>query len=116
MTDQSDGYVLPREDEEYRRLERQAKIWEEATRQTLARADVSPGQHCLDVGCGTGSVMRILGEMVGSSGSVLGLDLDDGIGRRSTDILNHEQPGRHSFARADLTATDTVEGSPFDRP
>jgi ubiquinone/menaquinone biosynthesis C-methylase UbiE len=114
MSDHADGYVLPREDEEYQRLERQAKVWEEATRQTLARAGLSPGQRCLDVGCGTGSVMRIMGEMVGPAGSVLGLDVDERIGRHSTNILNHEQPGRHAFARTDMTATDAVEGSPFD--
>jgi ubiquinone/menaquinone biosynthesis C-methylase UbiE len=114
VTDHADGYVLPREDDEYQRLERQAKVWEEATRQTLVRAGLSPGQRCLDVGCGTGSVMRILGEMVGPTGSVLGIDLDERIGRRSTDILNHEQPGRHSFARVDITVTDAVAGAPFD--
>ena len=114
MTDQTDGYVLPREDEEYQRLERQAKVWEEATRQTLARAGLSSGQRCLDVGCGTGSVMRIMGEMIGPTGSVLGLDLDERIGRQSANILNHEQPGRHRFARADLTTTEAIDGAPFD--
>lgn len=114
MIDQPDGYVLPREEEEYRRLERQAKIWEETTRLTLSRAGVTTGQRCLDVGCGTGSVMRIMGEMVGPTGSVLGLDVDETLGRRSIDILNHEQPGRHRFARADVTATESVEGAPFD--
>ncbi len=51
---------------------------------------------------------------MGPTGSVLGLDVDDTIGRHSTNILNHEQPGRHRFARVDLTATDAVDGALFD--
>lgn len=114
MKTEPDGYVLAREDGEYARLDRQAAVWEEVTRITLARAGLSLGQRCVDVGCGTGSVMRLLGTGVGASGSVLGVDLDERIGRLTLDVLEREQPGRHAFARFDLTAADAIPGAPYD--
>lgn len=118
MTDdarlQSDGYVLAREDEEYQRLNAQAKAWEEATERTLRKAGVSAGQRCLDVGCGTGTAMRILGGLVGPSGAVVGIDLDERIGRLAVGALNDEQPGRHRFEPLDIVAADTAPGAPFD--
>jgi ubiquinone/menaquinone biosynthesis C-methylase UbiE len=38
---------------------------------------VKPGQHLLDVGCGLGDVTRLLGERVGPSGRVVGIDLSE---------------------------------------
>lgn len=114
MGNRSDAYVLGREDEEYARLNRQAAIWEAITRSTLARAGIASGETCVDVGCGTGTAMRILGEMVGPTGSVLGVDVDERIGHHSVNILNHEQPGRHRFVRADIAAGEAIEGAPFD--
>jgi ubiquinone/menaquinone biosynthesis C-methylase UbiE len=107
-------YVLPREDEEYQRLEMQARMLEEPTRRILAKAGVRSGQRCLDIGCGTGSVMRILGEMVGPSGSVLGVDLDKRIGALALSALEAEQPGRHRFEPVDLTTAESISGAPFD--
>jgi SAM-dependent methyltransferase len=114
MQTEPDGYVLAREDSEYARLDRQAAVWEEVTRTTLARAGLSMGQRCVDVGCGTGSVMRLLGAGVGPSGSVLGVDLDERIGRLTLDILEREQPGRHAFMHLDLNASDGIPGAPYD--
>jgi ubiquinone/menaquinone biosynthesis C-methylase UbiE len=37
-------------------------------------AGVQPGQHVLDVGCGTGYFARLLAETVGSNGLVIGVD------------------------------------------
>src|SRR5215211_8750174 len=39
-------------------------------------AEVGPGQHVLDVACGTGVVTRIAAERVGSAGRVVGLDIN----------------------------------------
>ena len=67
---------------------------EEATRQTLTRAGISTGQRCLDVGCGTGSVMRIMGEMVGPVGLVLGLDVDERIGNTAPTYSTTPRPAQ----------------------
>lgn len=40
-------------------------------------ADVAPGQRVLDVACGTGIVARTAAEVVGSDGSVVGIDLNE---------------------------------------
>lgn len=42
----------------------------------LQHAAVSPGQHVLDVACGTGVVARAAAELVGPTGSVSGVDLN----------------------------------------
>jgi ubiquinone/menaquinone biosynthesis C-methylase UbiE len=39
-------------------------------------AEVQPGMHVLDVACGTGVVTRLVAERVGSSGRVVGLDIN----------------------------------------
>jgi SAM-dependent methyltransferase len=42
-----------------------------------AAAGVAPGQHVLDVGCGTGIVARTAADLVAPAGSVTGVDLND---------------------------------------
>jgi SAM-dependent methyltransferase len=44
-----------------------------------AAASISSGDRVLDVGCGTGILVREAAERVGSSGSVTGLDLNEGM-------------------------------------
>jgi ubiquinone/menaquinone biosynthesis C-methylase UbiE len=39
-------------------------------------AEVKPGQHVLDVACGTGVVTRLAAERAGSAGRVMGLDIN----------------------------------------
>jgi ubiquinone/menaquinone biosynthesis C-methylase UbiE len=56
-------YVLGHSEQELARLERQAEIYSPETREWV-----------LDVGCGIGDVSMIAAEMVGASGSVLGID------------------------------------------
>ena len=43
----------------------------------LERAGVAPGARCLDVGCGGGDVTLALARMVGPSGAVVGVDIDE---------------------------------------
>lgn len=73
----TEGYVLGNLDNEISRLEIQSGFFEPLTRQTLLRAGVRRGMCCLDVGCGAGSVTRILAEMVGKKGQVVGTDVDE---------------------------------------
>jgi SAM-dependent methyltransferase len=43
----------------------------------LERIGVAPGARCLDAGCGGGDVSLALARMVGPSGAVVGLDIDE---------------------------------------
>jgi ubiquinone/menaquinone biosynthesis C-methylase UbiE len=67
-------YVLGHSDQELARLERQAEIFSVETREWLRRAGLKTGMRVLDVGCGVGDVSIIAAEMVGSTGSVVGID------------------------------------------
>ena len=83
----TDVYVMGRASEEYQRLREQAQGWEAATRAILDDAGLREGMNCLDVGCGPGEVMRLMGERVGKEGKVVGLDIDGKIGREALEVL-----------------------------
>ncbi len=51
--------------------------------QLIQCADIQPGQHILDIATGTGLVAIETGQIVGNSGSVVGVDLSEGMLRRS---------------------------------
>lgn len=46
----------------------------ERKRRTYDLMEIRPGNHVLDIGCGTGADIRALSEMVGPSGHAVGLD------------------------------------------
>ena len=50
-------------------------IYGPAGRRLLLQAGLKRGMHVADFGCGVGAVTRMLGEMVGPSGSVTGIDV-----------------------------------------
>ena len=69
-------YALGRTNAEYERLIEQAEMLRPLTERMLRAAGVGAGMHVLDVGCGLGDVSFLVSELVGSAGSVLGIDLD----------------------------------------
>jgi SAM-dependent methyltransferase len=73
-------YVLGNHPEELARLDRQAAALDRPTRLLLQAARITPGSRVLDLGTGLGHVAQIVAELVGPSGSVLGID-------RSADVL-----------------------------
>jgi SAM-dependent methyltransferase len=96
--------VLSRGSEEYERLRRQAQIWEEATRRVFDRIAIVPGMRCLDVGCGPGETMRLLGERVGVDGEVVGLDSDGKLGAEALENLQRLGTTRFRFIESDVMA------------
>jgi SAM-dependent methyltransferase len=79
MNDWSTGahrseYVLGHSDAEHRRLEFQAELTAPITRRLLVDAGIQEGMRVLDVGTGRGDVAFIAAELVGKTGSVLGID------------------------------------------
>jgi ubiquinone/menaquinone biosynthesis C-methylase UbiE len=70
-------YILGNRDSEIARLEIQANLFEALTKQTLLNAGLKKGFSCIDIGCGSGSVTRLMAKMVGKTGHVVGVDMDD---------------------------------------
>ena len=57
-----------------------------------SRAALQPGDRVLDVACGTGVVARMAAQQVGSTGQVVGVDLNAGmleVARAQADQLGH---------------------------
>jgi ubiquinone/menaquinone biosynthesis C-methylase UbiE len=108
------GYVMGRSSEEYQRLKLQAQVLEPATRRILDQLGLRSGLSCLDVGCGPGEVMRLMGEMVGSAGTVTGLDWDGRLGREALGILKATTDSRFAFVEGDVTTLEELPGQPFD--
>ena len=77
MTEQTDGsYVLERTTDEYLRLTRQASLFEPMTERLFRNAGIVPGMRVLDVGSGVGDVAFLAARLVGTAGSVVGVDVD----------------------------------------
>jgi ubiquinone/menaquinone biosynthesis C-methylase UbiE len=73
----SEEYILGNSSSEIKRLEVQAALFEPLTKQTLLNAGLKKGMSCIDIGCGSGSVSRLMARIVGRTGRTLGVDTDD---------------------------------------
>jgi SAM-dependent methyltransferase len=111
---QDGHYVLGESPTEYPRLAGQADVWATATYRILERAGLRAGIHVLDVGCGTGAVMRMLADIIGPTGRVTGIDRNAALGSATLARLQSEGPEVFSFIEADVTKIDAIEGAPFD--
>ena len=67
-------YILGHSNAELRRLMLQAAILKPITQRLLLESGLQPGMRVLDIGCGSGDVSLLLAEMVGPTGSVVGID------------------------------------------
>ncbi|MBZ0295180.1 MAG: methyltransferase domain-containing protein [Anaerolineae bacterium] len=54
-------------------------LFEEWSGRVADVAGIQPGQHVLDVACGTGVLARAVAKRVGPAGSVIGLDINEGM-------------------------------------
>ncbi len=72
-------YTLGRTSHETTRLIEQSKIYGESTRLLLERAGICEGMRVLEIGSGAGDVALTLAELVGSSGQVVGVDVNPAI-------------------------------------
>lgn len=97
-------YVLGHTARELNRLELQGVLYEGITRRTLLAGGLQPGMRVLDIGCGSGDVARLAAEIVGKTGSVLGLDLDEQA-IASANTRASQWPGLHLSFRVGEAST-----------
>lgn len=68
------AYILGHSQAEMRRLTLQSEILKPITDRLLRAAGIKPGMRILDVGSGAGDVAMLAAELVGPSGTVVGID------------------------------------------
>jgi ubiquinone/menaquinone biosynthesis C-methylase UbiE len=107
-------YILARTSDEYQRLRLQAKMWEVATRRLLQQVGLQAGMNCLDIGCGPGEVMRLMGEIVGPIGHVTGIDSDGKVGREALGVLQATGNCDFTFIEHNVESVEEIVGQPFD--
>lgn len=89
-------YVCGHTSRERERLDVQALIYADVTRRALVDGGVGPGMRVVDMGCGTGSVSLLAAELVGSTGSVTGID-------RDSEVLEAARSRAHSLGVTNVT-------------
>lgn len=79
----------------------------------MAAAEIAPGEHVLDIGCGTGALARAAAEKAGADGHVTGLDISDTMLARAAEILPGDGAAPINWLEADAQSHAFGEGS-FD--
>jgi ubiquinone/menaquinone biosynthesis C-methylase UbiE len=105
-------YSLGSHADELARLDQQAAVIERPTRLILQAAGLARGMRVLDLGSGLGHVARLVGELVGPEGSVLGIDRSPEMIDAARQRTKASGAAHVSFTQADVTAW-RAEGS-FD--
>ena len=79
-------------------------VFTSVTRVSLDAAAAKPGEHVIDIGCGTGDTLLAFARIVGPSGGALGVD----VSAPMLDFARHraaqETLGNTTFALADATS------------
>lgn len=78
MPTKSQPYILGTDAQELHRLGIQHQIWATEAQSGWRNANFRAGQTLLDLGCGPGFCSKELAYIVGGTGRVLGVDLDEG--------------------------------------
>jgi SAM-dependent methyltransferase len=103
-------YVLGHSEVEVERLAAQAALVEPITRQLLLEAGVVSGMRVLDVGTGIGDVAFLAGKLVGSEGTVVGVD------REPTALARARERAQTLSARNVIFVTGDPAELNFDSP
>ena len=114
MTDQSSErrYTPGRSEEETQRLIEQSRLFEPITRRFLKSAGLRNGMRVLDIGSGAGDVALAVADLVGSTGEVVGVDMNPEIletARERVEQAGHENV---TFHASDIQTIDV--GDDFD--
>ncbi len=102
-------YVLGTNPAELQRLGFQHRLWSRTAHRLWARAAVRPGHRVLDVGAGPGFASLDLAQLVGPTGSVLGIDESEPFIAFANDQARARHLDHARFAVADAAQLDTIK-------
>src|SRR6185436_3070252 len=74
MAEHAEDYILATGDKEVERLRLLQAVYGPGTETSFGRVGLKAGMRVLEVGCGSGNMACWIGEQVGSTGSVVGID------------------------------------------
>ena len=72
-------YVLGRSEKESQRLMKQSTLLRPSTERVFRKAGITAGMRVLDMGCGVGDVSFLAAELVGPTGTVVGVDTNPAV-------------------------------------
>jgi SAM-dependent methyltransferase len=104
---QPGDYMLGHDPRELQRLALQATLMDPVTRRFLLGAGLAPGMRVLDVGSGAGDVAFLTAEIVGGTGSVMGVDRSADAVATATAAASRRGLSNVRFVLADLDALPT---------
>ena len=96
-------YALGHSDRELNRLSMQAHMFAPFTRQLFREAGLGSGMRVLDVGCGGGDVAFLAAELIGPTGTVLGVDRTPAAIIRATARAENKRISNVHFVEGDPT-------------
>lgn len=109
----SDSYVLATGPNAVRRLHVLHDVYSPAGKRALLAAGLKPGMRVADFGCGVGVVTRMFAEMVGPTGSVVGIDVDGAQLKEAAKLCDQSGFRNTQFVEASACQTGLPQNS-FD--
>jgi 2-polyprenyl-3-methyl-5-hydroxy-6-metoxy-1,4-benzoquinol methylase len=97
-------YVLGDTDAEHLRLVRQARLLAPFTERLFRDAGIVAGMRVLDIGCGMGDVSMLAAQLVGPSGSVVGVDRESSVLEKARQRATLAGFENILFAQSDVAA------------
>ena len=113
MTQAPASYLMAGQATELERLQLQSRVWEPAARALLDELPLAGNCAALDIGCGAMGWLRVLSARVGSSGRVVGTDVDARMLDAANALVKAEALGNVTVLADDLFASQLPAAS-FD--
>jgi SAM-dependent methyltransferase len=108
-----DSYLLGRSLREEERLHKQVQELAGEARWLLDQLEIRPGARAIELGCGPRGVLELLSERVGPTGTVIGLDRNEGLVASAREHVVEHQLINVEVVQGDARATHLLKGS-FD--